>query len=101
MARERQPGAPVLRVGGDQLLAERGKPIRRAELRIRAFEPRERQVGALRRRVDHALPGRDRLGRSALLEADVAETQVRRRVARVELDGGLEAPGRLRDSPAA
>ena len=95
MSRQRQTGAPVLRVGVDEALAQLGKAFWSAHRRIRGFEPRERQIGTLRRRLDHALPYRGGLGRLPLLATDVTKTQESRRIAGVQIRGGLETASRL------
>ena len=101
VARQRQPRAPVLRVVVDQPPAEPREPLRDAGADRQRFEPIERQVGAVGRDVDQLLPDRRGLLLVALRHAHVAEVQIRRHGARVEIDGALEAADRLRRSPSA
>ncbi len=91
MPGKRQPGAPVQGIGIDQLTAERRKAIPAVALRIRRFQPGECEVGTLGRLLDDTLPRGNGAGDVALLQAYVAEIEIRRNDVLVELDGCLEA----------
>ncbi len=97
MPRQRQPRAPVLRVrrrsaGGTARRSVPAPPTfaYAASSRENARYARSGDV------LDQPLPGRDRARDVALRRPDVAEIQVRRCVLRIELDGRLEPPRRLR-----
>ena len=93
--RKREPRPPVLRARIDQAPAEVGKPVGRAELRVRGGQPFEREIGPLGRDVNQLFPERDRLGRAPFLVAHVSEAQVGRQRARIHLDRGFEPLRRL------
>ena len=76
VARERQPSPPVLRVPGDDALAQLGEAARRARRAIRAFETFEREIGAVGRHLDEALPRLDGRRQIALPLVDVAKVQI-------------------------
>ncbi len=96
MARERKPGAPVVRRFLDQSAAELGKPVRVARSHGQCFEAIERQVRSIRCDLDQCLPDPRRLSFVALSDTNVAQIQVRRYCPAVEIDRCLVTANRLR-----
>ena len=101
MPRQREPRAPVLRIGGGNPAAQVDEPLRRSELLRGVLEPIECQVGALRRDVHHRLPRFHGQAEVALLRVQIAEVQVGRRGLLVALDRRAKPLGRLLAIPEA
>src|SRR2546428_928974 len=92
MAREREARAPILRVVLDEPAAQPREAIGVAGAHGERFEALEREIGAVGRDLEDALPDRGRVSLVALRDADVAEIQIRGHRTRVEVDGGFESP---------
>ena len=77
-------------------MTQRREPLRVALGNGHRLDPVEDEVGAFGGDVDHLLPGRDRLVEPSLLPLYVAEVQIGRYRAGVELDRRFEPRDRPR-----
>ena len=92
--RQRQTSAPPLWISVDQPLAQLHEPLRGPHLSVGALQAIEREMSALRHGLDEPLPRIDRSGEIAVALARVAEVEVRRHGARIDVDGVGEGPCR-------
>ena len=86
MSRQRQSGAPALRVSADKSLAKLLESMRRAHASVSAFETVEGEVRVFRRRPDETFPGFDRIREPAGALMCVAQVQICRHCAAVDID---------------
>ena len=86
VSRQREPGPPVLRATRDHSLAELPEAPGHLESGVGMLEPFEGQIGTVWNRFDQPLPGFDRPLNVALRVERVAEIQIRRCGAGIDLD---------------
>ena len=94
MPRQREARAPVLRVVGDQPATQLCEALLSPELAVRHRQPVEGQIGALGRPFDDLFPHVDGLRQLVIAGIDVAEVQICRHHAGIQIDGRLKTHDR-------
>src|SRR5262245_2821215 len=98
VAGQRRTCAPLSRRRSRELPAKIRESVVVAGRAVRPLEAFQRQVRAILRYENAALPGRDRASDIALLKLRIAEVKVGRNDSRVEIDGGFEPPDGVLDA---